>query len=117
MPGVGGAGLKLRVGGALQAPHRPALLRSPGRSTGRGGPSGPPRPPRVRALRAPQGGLRGGGTLAGPPPPVVATLASSLRTPSRGDPPRGALRAFWRVPSKPRCEIRPPTRLRRDKNT
>src|ERR1700730_13773454 len=32
-------------------------------------------------------GRRGGGTPAAPRPPVAAPLASSLRAPSRGDPP------------------------------
>jgi hypothetical protein len=33
------------------------------------------------------------GGACGPPPPVAAALASSLRAPSRGDPPRTCFRA------------------------
>src|SRR6266513_1072010 len=35
------------------------------------------------------------GGACGPPPPVVAALASSLRTPSRGDPPLKACGRRW----------------------
>src|SRR5437879_514517 len=37
------------------------------------------------------------GGACGPPPPVAAPLASSLRAPSRGDPPRRAIRARKRL--------------------
>ena len=49
-----------------------------------------PKPTAARALRSKYGSgtlVTGRGSPAGPPPPVAAPLASSLRAPSRGDPP------------------------------
>src|SRR5579859_2469198 len=48
------------------------------------------------------------GGACGPPPPVAAPLAGSLRAPFRGDPPRGALRALLPlVPVEGRAFIDP----------
>src|SRR3981081_4461966 len=63
---------EIRVGVELRAPPRQSLLRSQGRCTGRG-------------------------SLAGPPPPVVAALARSLPTPSPGEPPRGGAPRLFAV--------------------
>src|SRR6266851_2537816 len=52
--------------------------------------------------------VSGSGALR-PPPPVVAPLARSLRTPSRGDPPRGRFAQSGReAPTLPACEAATP---------